>query len=220
MTQEKIAQKKYEIQDIEKHKYLYDTFKRIDTMCEQAKFLFFNSILSHQNKANDMADMESSLTFCMEKIEDASLTPIEQIFIIAFAIYTAWYIPDDDDPNKFIYNGIDCAFQSKEEIEYGNKKYIADFSIDFSQIEEYGYNDYLSEHPYMSKFKYIIELDGHEYHSTKKQRNNDYERENNLKELGYNVIRFTGSQVFNNPLSCVDKMIKIITSEIKKEDKR
>ena len=38
--------------------------------------------------------------------------------------------------------------------------------------------------------------------------NYDYERENELKLAGYDIMRFTGSQVYNNPLECIEKIHK------------
>lgn len=38
--------------------------------------------------------------------------------------------------------------------------------------------------------------------------NYDYERETALKLAGYDVLRFTGSQVFNTPFACVEKTYK------------
>ena len=111
---------------------------------------------------------------------------------------------------------IDWALKEQHLIQYKDKKYIADFAIDFNLIDEDD-EEYLLDKTYLRKHKYVIELDGHDYHKTKQQMSADYERENNLKELGYSVIRFTGSQVYNNPLSCVDKMITIIANDIDKD---
>lgn len=61
--------------------------------------------------------------------------------------------------------------------------------------------------------KYIIEIDGHEYHKTKQQRHNDYERERFLQQKGYRIIRFTGSEVFVNPRKCVYETIQIILKD-------
>lgn len=49
----------------------------------------------------------------------------------------------------------------------------------------------------------VIETDGKNWHSSKKQMNHDYKRENDLKLAGYDVMRFTGSQVYNKPFDCI-----------------
>ena len=58
--------------------------------------------------------------------------------------------------------------------------------------------------------KYIIEIDGHEWHKTKKQRYDDYKRERYLIRLGYIVIRFTGSEVFVDPRQCAVETLRLV----------
>jgi len=54
----------------------------------------------------------------------------------------------------------------------------------------------------MPSLKIAIELDGHDYHKTKQQRTHDAKKDRTLSLLGWHVIRFTGSEVYNNPVSC------------------
>jgi very-short-patch-repair endonuclease len=58
--------------------------------------------------------------------------------------------------------------------------------------------------------KYIIEIDGHEWHKTKEQRYDDYRRERYLIGLGYIVIRFTGSEVFVDPRQCAVETLRLV----------
>jgi very-short-patch-repair endonuclease len=58
--------------------------------------------------------------------------------------------------------------------------------------------------------KYIIEIDGHEWHKTKEQRYDDYRRERYLIRMGYIVIRFTGSEVFVDPRQCAIETLRLI----------
>lgn len=55
----------------------------------------------------------------------------------------------------------------------------------------------------------IIEIDGHEYHKTKEQRENDYKRERYLQKKGYNIIRFMGTEVFLDPQKAADEAIDL-----------
>lgn len=48
-----------------------------------------------------------------------------------------------------------------------------------------------------------VEIDGHEYHKTKEQRTADAKRERDLRRLGWQIIRFTGSEVYRNATKCV-----------------
>jgi hypothetical protein len=56
----------------------------------------------------------------------------------------------------------------------------------------------------------VIELDGHDYHKTKEQRTNDAKRERELKLLGWDVIRFTGSEIYQDVTKCVAQVLEII----------
>ena len=51
--------------------------------------------------------------------------------------------------------------------------------------------------------KIAIELDGHDYHKTKQQRGHDAKRDRRLTELGWKVLRFTGSEVHADVGQCV-----------------
>jgi len=57
--------------------------------------------------------------------------------------------------------------------------------------------------------KCVIEIDGHEFHKTKEQRESDYKRERYLMRQGYTVIRFMGTEVFLNPNECVREAIEL-----------
>jgi very-short-patch-repair endonuclease len=58
--------------------------------------------------------------------------------------------------------------------------------------------------------KYIaVELDGHEYHKTKAQRTADAKRERDLQEFGWQVIRFTGTEINQDTGRCVQQLKRI-----------
>lgn len=56
---------------------------------------------------------------------------------------------------------------------------------------------------------YVIEIDGHDYHKTKEQREYDYNRERYLQRHGYFVVRFTGTEVFLDADKCVHELADI-----------
>ncbi|MCX7359607.1 MAG: DUF559 domain-containing protein [Alphaproteobacteria bacterium] len=47
-----------------------------------------------------------------------------------------------------------------------------------------------------------IECDGHDYHSTRDQREDDAARGNAIQGAGYTLMRFTGSQINQRPEGC------------------
>lgn len=52
----------------------------------------------------------------------------------------------------------------------------------------------------------VIELDGHEYHSTKEQQEQDAVRQRYLSRAGYTVIRFTGREIYRDAQNCVSEV--------------
>lgn len=61
--------------------------------------------------------------------------------------------------------------------------------------------------------KAVIECDGHEFHEkTKEQANRDRQRERDLTKNGYTVVRFTGSEIYNDIHRCIVDIKEIIFS--------
>lgn len=60
---------------------------------------------------------------------------------------------------------------------------------------------------------YIIECDGHEFHQkTKQQVERDNKRTRNLQLSGYDVIRFSGTEIFKSARNCALEVKRIIQS--------
>lgn len=57
----------------------------------------------------------------------------------------------------------------------------------------------------------VIECDGHAFHEkTKEQAARDKKRDREILKAGYPVLRFTGSEVFKDPLGCVEQVGEIL----------
>lgn len=92
------------------------------------------------------------------------------------------------------------AIDNQAEIMCNDKKYRVDFliTVDYKE-QEY-------------KF-FIIECDGYEFHQkTKEQVERDNKRQRLLQKEGYEVIRFSGSEIWNKPLRCANEILQIIIS--------
>lgn len=121
-------------------------------------------------------------------------SPIEIILAIALYIKT---------------NG-ELYFESQVEITTDEKKYYADFGIFGDGFT----NDFIKE-----DFKLIIECDGYEFHQkTKKQVEYDNKREYDIKMLGYDILRFSGTEIYNDVDSCVNKILKYILAKGLKDE--
>jgi very-short-patch-repair endonuclease len=163
-----------------------------EKLCDKAKHIVFNAL----------GQYETMQYFLVMDLPDELLemTPIEQIFYVCKDIYDMYVTH-----NK----GATLDFSSQEYVKANGKTYKVDFYVEtfVNNSDEYYFNKPI-----------LIELDGHDYHSTKEQRNRDYERENNLKLAGYHIMRFTGSQVYNEPFSCVEKVYKYANQLVKNKE--
>lgn len=55
----------------------------------------------------------------------------------------------------------------------------------------------------------VLELDGHDYHKSKQQRTADAKRERDLQEMGWYVIRFTGTEIYRDVKRCVAQVERL-----------
>lgn len=89
---------------------------------------------------------------------------------------------------------------------------IHDISEKFEALPCYELFSHQIIGPYEVDFIYdrcVIEIDGHDYHKTKEQRDHDYKRERYLQKEGYIVVRFMGTEIFLDAKSCVIETLKI-----------
>jgi very-short-patch-repair endonuclease len=58
----------------------------------------------------------------------------------------------------------------------------------------------------------VVECDGHEYHErTKAQAARDRNRDRELQAAGFTIYRFTGSEIYNDPVKCADSVLEWIS---------
>lgn len=97
-----------------------------------------------------------------------------------------------------------CLIHPQKEIKCQDKAYRVDFLIE-AQIKG-------------QICRLIVECDGHDYHErTKEQAKADKQRERAIKLFGYELIRFTGSEIYNNPFECAIETIEFMKSMAEKK---
>jgi hypothetical protein len=62
--------------------------------------------------------------------------------------------------------------------------------------------------PKLDNFKMVIECDGYEYHKSKPSFKADRVRDRVLTSLRFKVLRYSGSEIFNNPFACAIDLLK------------
>lgn len=57
----------------------------------------------------------------------------------------------------------------------------------------------------------VVECDGHDFHEkTKEQAQRDKKRDRYLAGYGYHVLRFTGSEIYRDPLECAGEVMRFL----------
>lgn len=101
------------------------------------------------------------------------------------------------------------VIEKQSQIVIEGKTYYADFMLPVSYYKKTknGFEiDFTKE--------FIVEVDGHEFHQkTKEQVEHDNERERALQKAGYEVIRFSGTEVYHKAYRCACDVKRIIMSK-------
>jgi len=75
--------------------------------------------------------------------------------------------------------------------------------------------DFVISCPSISPKQVIIECDGHDFHErTKEQARRDRSRDRAAQEAGYMMLRYTGSEIYRDPLGCAKSAIKALAGFI------
>lgn len=76
--------------------------------------------------------------------------------------------------------------------------------------------DFVLSCPSISAKKIIIECDGHDFHErTKEQASRDRSRDRAAQGAGHMMLRYTGSEIYRDPLGCARAAIKALADFIK-----
>lgn len=185
--------------DFEDGKYFLDGFLQMPRKNQELFFTLWASDLYKENKfySNVLDDFFNGGDFRYQYCQ----SPIEEIFIFAYDLLIA---------SKPFPECEELQFEPQKEIYVGNKKYIADFYLEIKQEDEWIKTD--------GNIKLIVECDGHEFHEkTKEQVERRNQRDMDFKMAGYDVIHFSGSQLYKDAMGCANQVytyIKTKTGEI------
>lgn len=150
----------------------------------------------HKRKAVDLADAanKQNLIKCESPIEKDFVESIYREFVIGRAsidkLKKQCNIPDEKE-HFWLLEQMEVQCQADERI-HPELKYRIDVAF--------------------PRFKLAVELDGHEFHSTKEARSRDTKRDRAFIRHGWQVIRFTGSDIFRDVDSCVEECIEVLYS--------
>lgn len=189
--QEEIHNKEYLNKQLEKSKTATDIFLNLPQRVQELLMILLQKNLNAYD--------------CMHIYNDQCTSPIELIFITAFEIYCS--------DKRYIM----LSPQHQIAIEF--KKFYADFLFDSTDgLVRFLINEENEDIFKNKKYKLVIECDGHEFHEkSKEQVKNDNERQYLLKMAGYDILRFSGSEIYNKPFECAEKTYNYIMKKIQEE---
>ena len=132
----------------------------------------------------------------LEALEDCE-SPIEQI--MALEIY-------DRLIGYYQNSNIELLGNTNQKyIKVNQQLYRVDFLIEFA---------FKIDGEYLDILKLIIECDGHEFHEkTKEQVKKDNKRDRDLQSEGYDILHFSGSEIYNEWYKCGREITKYINNK-------
>lgn len=147
------------------------------------------SLMLFGNKMEWIMMLEESVLDCESPIEQLLAVELENIGLERMSKF-----------NPFIDV---IGIEKQKEIITKNNRYRVDFLIPVVYKNQ-------------DNIMFVIECDGHEFHQkTKQQVEADNKRQRDLIEAGYEVIRFSGTEIYHRPSQCASTIKNIILSKCK-----
>lgn len=187
------------LEDLKIGKSVKYRIKGLESLPERAKEIMFAAMddLSMENDGSLSVYWAVAMGNYLE-----CESPIEKILHVAIDFVCVLRLKEFGNWNFVVY--------PQEEIYYKEKTYRADFVM---MAEKYKGNVQDDDVIY-----FVVECDGHEYHhTTKDQVNRDNERDMQIKLAGYDVLRFSGSQIFRDPFKCANDIIDYALTKISRK---
>ncbi len=156
-----------------------------------AQEIIFEFLREYEAKPDIICPM--LVNFPLYEIDECE-SPIEKILAIALALCRF----ERDGLSNFNYIG--QYFHPQVVIDCGERKYRVDFLCDPGGNDDDGIR--------YASYPVVIECDGHDYHEkTKKQVAYNNQRDYDLKNNGYDILHFSGSQIVNDPFGCANNIL-------------
>ncbi len=144
-----------------------------------------------------MKPISESIIFAISAVEAGTESPIESQLFWAMTHNPKFVLCTPEDVTEGAGYFLYPQYQ------------ICDYRVDFF-IHARLYRTQPSRPGKFRDFKFIVEADGADYHSSAEQRARDKKRDAELLKLGYPTLRFTGSSIHKNSAYCVKQIIDYI----------
>lgn len=161
---------------------------------ESSKLTSINGI------ANDFAEYLQEYDTEFKKVQ----SPFEGIYLVSLLKKN---FTDPIIGWLFERYGYQFNIESQYEVNYHDTKYYPDFCLSIVDTNRE-----------KTIYQIFVEIDGHEFHEkTKEQVRHDKLRERHLLEDCDGVVRFSGSEVYDDPDECAYETLELMTKKLSKE---
>jgi hypothetical protein len=153
----------------------------------------------------------------MENLMAKLESPIEQALVLAMMVRGFEHEPVPvpflgehvvDAPPCGYFNGIRCGLSwavPQVYVQVGENKFRVDLLVSAAST--------VGDNPMAPPVLVAVECDGHDYHErTKEQAQRDKARDRALQSIGWRVARFTGSEIWTDPMRVVVQLSDFIRS--------
>lgn len=155
-----------------------------------------------------LEEYKSDLEYELE-IDEVITSPIEKMLYIA--IKRAQYLSLIGDPLM----NYQLDINPQPEIKIDKKSYRPDFLLTMSQAVK------IENIQYVRSYECYIECDGHNYHErTKAQAKNDRTKDRDFMKEGLQLIRYTGSEIYNDAFSCAMEIENFMFKNLEQQSLR
>jgi very-short-patch-repair endonuclease len=142
--------------------------------------------------------------FCFKSPAES---PIEEVFgTAAFAWFEYISCRPFNTPAADLFDGV-CARLAQQDPDPYNDEHV--LATNQYQIDDMRVDFCFAGRNWRTGkvFRLVVECDGHDFHErTKEQAANDRGRDRALQERGYVVFRFTGAEIWRDPIACVSQV--------------
>lgn len=150
-----------------------------------------------------LAGVEQDIRFTYERLEGGPCgSPIERLFLVGLSRACRNWLVTGVHVQNF-YEGVWPVEEVKIEhldLHVWQQERVIDWPVDFL----IGIADENGKHHFA-----VVECDGHDFHErTKEQAARDRSRDRALQQCGYRIFRFTGSEIYRDPIACIHEVLE------------
>lgn len=154
----------------------------------------------------------------VEGLQECCESPIEEAF--GLALYAVaqreCYVNFDGPINSPIEPLLDRIITIVPQCLIGS--YRVDFSVSLGVRTNYKGSAFHTTTADFKQYSVVVECDGHDFHDrTKEQASRDRKRDRALQTLGFQVFRFTGSDIWKDPVACAIEVVDGLKSAAKND---